>query len=215
MPKQMTRRDIYRLALLAPAAALAAYAIPGFAQETQLPPNLDVLFGTPDTPTFGGPDTNVTMVAFLDYNCPFCKRSAPHLKALRESDPKLKVMYKDWPILTAASVYGGQAALAAHRNGQYLDAHDALMGIEGMRIPEEQMREALLASPVDMDAVDATIESDGEALLDQLRRNLAEAEQVGITGTPAYFIGPYFINGALDLDQFREAVAAARTELGV
>ncbi|GAB5428590.1 MAG: DsbA family protein [Devosia indica] len=215
MPKQMTRRDIHRLALLAPAAALAAYAIPGVAQDTQLPPDLDELFGTPDTPTFGGPDTNVTMVAFLDYNCPFCKRSAPHLKALRESDPKLKVMYKDWPILTEASVYGGQAALAAHRNGQYLDAHDALMGIEGMRIPEEQMREALLASPVDMDAVDATIETDGDALLDQLRRNLAEAEQVGITGTPAYFIGPYFINGALDLDQFREAVAAARTELGV
>ncbi|SDG82521.1 DsbA family protein [Pelagibacterium luteolum] len=66
-----------------------------------------------------------------------------------------------------------------------------------------------------MDAVDATIESDGDALLDQLRRNLAEADQVGITGTPAYFIGPYFINGALDIDQFREAVAAARTELGV
>ena len=215
MPKPMTRRDAAKLALLAPFVAVTAYATPATSQEQDLPPDLEAMFGSPDTPTFGATDANLTIVAFLDYNCPFCKQSAPHLKALRESDSNLTVMYKDWPILSAASVYGGQAALAAHRNGQYLEAHEALMSIPGGRITEAEMREALEGSPVDMRKVDTIIENEGDALLDQLRRNLAEADQVGITGTPAYFIGPYFVGGALDLGQFREIVASARFELGM
>ena len=57
----------------------------------------------PASPTFGDPHGDVTIVAFLDYNCPYCRRSTPELEAFLRSDPHVRVVYKDWPILSAAS----------------------------------------------------------------------------------------------------------------
>lgn len=213
MQQQLSRRAMTKLAVMAPLALWLSR--PGLASAQDEAADLDAIFATPGTPVFGSADANLTMVGFLDYNCPFCKQSAPYLKELMATDDKLRVVFKDWPILTPASVYGGQAALAAHEHGQYLQAHDALMAIPGMRITEDQMREALEVSDVDMAAVDATIKEKGPALLDQLRANTAIADEIGLTGTPSYLVGPFFVGSALDLAGFREVVAAAREEIGV
>ena len=213
MQKQLSRRAVTKLAMMAPLALWLGK--PSVASAQDGPLDLEAIFATPGTPVFGPADANLTMVGFLDYNCPFCKQSAPYLKELMETDDKLRVVFKDWPILTEASVYGGQAALAAHENGQYLAAHDALMAIPGRGITEQGMREALEASDVDMVKVDATIAAKGPALLDQLRANTKIADEIGLTGTPSYLVGPFFVGSALDLAGFREVVAAARQELGV
>ncbi|KFL29729.1 MULTISPECIES: DsbA family protein [Devosia] len=213
MQKQLSRRAVTKLAMMAPLALWLGK--PSVASAQDGPLDLEAIFATPGTPVFGPADANLTMVGFLDYNCPFCKQSAPYLKELMATDDKLRVVFKDWPILTEASVYGGQAALAAHENGQYLAAHDALMAIPGRGITEQGMREALEASDVDMVKVDATIAAKGPALLDQLRANTKIADEIGLTGTPSYLVGPFFVGSALDLAGFREVVAAARQELGV
>lgn len=213
MQKQISRRAVTKLAMMVPLALWLGK--PSVASAQDGPLDLEAIFATPGTPVFGPADANLTMVGFLDYNCPFCKQSAPYLKELMETDDKLRVVFKDWPILTEASVYGGQAALAAHENGQYLAAHDALMAIPGRGITEQGMREALEASDVDMVKVDATIAAKGPALLDQLRANTKIADEIGLTGTPSYLVGPFFVGSALDLAGFREVVAAARQELGV
>lgn len=213
MQKQLSRRAVTKLAIMAPLALWLGK--PSVASAQDGPLDLEAIFATPGTPVFGPADSNLTMVGFLDYNCPFCKQSAPYLKELMATDDKLRVVFKDWPILTEASVYGGQAALAAHENGQYLAAHDALMAIPGRGITEQGMREALEASDVDMAKVDATIAAKGPALLDQLRANTKIADEIGLTGTPSYLVGPFFVGSALDLAGFREVVAAARQELGV
>lgn len=213
MQKRLSRRSVTKLAMMAPLALWLGK--PSVASAQDGPLDLEAIFATPGTPVFGPADANLTMVGFLDYNCPFCKQSAPYLKELMETDDKLRVVFKDWPILTEASVYGGQAALAAHENGQYLAAHDALMAIPGRGITEQGMREALEASDVDMAKVDATIAAKGPALLDQLRANTAIADEIGLTGTPSYLVGPFFVGSALDLAGFQEVVAAARQELGV
>lgn len=213
MQKQLSRRAVTKLAMMAPLALWLGK--PSVASAQDGPLDLEAIFATPGTPVFGPADANLTMVGFLDYNCPFCKQSAPYLKELMATDDKLRVVFKDWPILTEASVYGGQAALAAHENGQYLAAHDALMASPGRGITEQGMREALEASDVDMVKVDATIAAKGPALLDQLRANTKIADEIGLTGTPSYLVGPFFVGSALDLAGFREVVAAARQELGV
>ncbi|MFD1940625.1 DsbA family protein [Paradevosia shaoguanensis] len=213
MQKQLSRRAVTKLAMMAPLALWLGK--PSVASAQDGPLDLEAIFATPGTPVFGPADANLTMVGFLDYNCPFCKQSAPYLKELMATDDKLRVVFKDWPILTEASVYGGQAALAAHENGQYLAAHDALMAIPGRGITEQGMREALEASDVDMVKVDATIAAKGPELLDQLRANTKIADEIGLTGTPSYLVGPFFVGSALDLAGFREVVAAARQELGV
>ena len=102
MQQQLSRRAVTKLAVMAPLALWLAK--PGLASAQDEPVDLDAIFATPGTPAFGPADANLTMVGFLDYNCPFCKQSAPHLKELMATDDKLRVVFKDWPILTPASL---------------------------------------------------------------------------------------------------------------
>jgi protein-disulfide isomerase len=167
----------------------------------------------PDAPVAGNPQGDVTVVAFLDYNCPFCKHAAPDLAKLIATDHGVRLVYKDWPILTPASTYGAKMALAAKYQGKYDAVHAALMSIPGRRIPEEQMRHAIETSGVDMGRLDSDVkahESDIDALL---KRNLAEADALGLEGTPVFLIGPYKIAQALDYEGFKEAVANTRARV--
>src|SRR5580658_10983543 len=75
----------------------------------------------------GSHDPDISVVEYFDYNCPYCKKFAPTLQALSAGDPKVAVVYKDWPILGEVSVYAARSALAARWQGKYLAAHDALL----------------------------------------------------------------------------------------
>lgn len=170
----------------------------------------DAILNDPAAPVAGNPKGDLTIVSFFDYNCPFCKKSEPDLERLVKADGKIRLVYKDWPILTEASVTGAHLALAAKYQGKYDVAHRALMGISGRRIPAEQMREAVRASGVDMDRLDADLSAHADEITALLRRNLAQAESLGLQGTPAYLIGQYRVTSALNYDSFKKAVADAR-----
>lgn len=77
----------------------------------------------------GNPKGNITIVTFFDYNCPYCKKAEPDLERVVKEDGQIRLVYKDWPILTKASVYGAQMALAAKYQGKYDAVHAALMAI--------------------------------------------------------------------------------------
>ena len=90
------------------------------------------MLANPGTDVAGPMNADVSIVEYFDYNCPYCKKQVPALKALLAQDPKVAVIYKDWPILGAVSVYAASSALAAGYQGKYLAAHDAL--ISGPRL---------------------------------------------------------------------------------
>jgi len=73
----------------------------------------EMILNDPDAPIGGNPKGDVTIVAYLDYNCPFCKKSTPDLDRIVKEDGKIRLVYKDWPILFPTSIYGAQLALAA------------------------------------------------------------------------------------------------------
>lgn len=183
--------------------------LPVLAQDRAI--SMDDVLNDPEAPTVGPDDADVTIVAYLDYNCPFCKQSAPHLKELIETDPKVRVIFKEWPILTEASVYGAQIALGAKYQGGYSRVHDALMAIPGTNVTKEQMLAAVQNSGIDMTQLQTALDQNSQAISDLIRRNLAQADALGLMGTPVYLIGPFMISAALDLETFREIVAEART----
>ncbi len=84
----------------------------------------------------GARNPDVTIVEYFDYNCPYCKKQVPALQALLAQDPKMALVYKDWPILGPVSVYAASSALAAGWQGKYLVAHDAL--ISGPRLARNE-----------------------------------------------------------------------------
>jgi protein-disulfide isomerase len=66
----------------------------------------DAILNDPAAPVAGNPKGDLTIVSFFDYNCRFCKKSEPDLERLVKTDGKIRLVYKDWPILTEASITG-------------------------------------------------------------------------------------------------------------
>lgn len=202
-PHLSRRHLLAGLAATTLAATAATYA---HASDT----SKDTILNDPEAPWTGAAKGDVTIVAFLDYNCPYCKSSTPDLDRLVREDGRIRLVYKDWPILGMASVHGAQMALAAARQGRYVEAHHALMGIPGRRVESEAMTKALETSGIDMSRLEADMTRHGDAIRKLLKRNMAQAESIGFQGTPAYLVGPFRVQTSLDYDGFTAAVKDAR-----
>lgn len=161
------------------------------------------------SPVGGDESGDVTIVAYLDYNCPFCKKSAPDLARVVKDDGRIRLIYKDWPILAESSVYGAQLAVASKFQGKYELAHHALMSIPGYGVSKKRMSQALRDAGIDMLRLQVDLDEHAGEIGSYLRRNLAQAKALGIQGTPTFIIGP-FIASTLNYEQFKRVVADAR-----
>jgi protein-disulfide isomerase len=170
------------------------------------------ILNDPAAPVAGNPKGDLTIVTFFDYNCPFCKKAEPALEKVVAEDGHIRVVYKDWPILTKASVYGAQLALAAKYQGKYDAVHAALMSIPGAKIPEDQMLAAIRKSGVDMNRLDADLKAYADEITALLRRNLTQADALELQGTPAYLVGHFKVTSALTYEGFKRAVSDARAQ---
>ena len=198
----MNRRSLIQLAALA-AAPLSLSRAQAEAVDRR------ALTADPEAPTVGNPQGDLTIVAFTDYNCPYCKSSAGPLDRTVKADGRIRLVYKDWPILAESSVFGAQLALGAHRQGRYETVHMALMGIPDRGASQERMLAAVRATGIDMARLQADLDAHSPAIIALLRRNMAQAEALGLRGTPTFLIGP-LRTMALDDAGFRRAVAEAR-----
>lgn len=197
-----------RRTFLAGATATLALALGG-GQALAAKVSLDDVLHDLAAPEGGNPKGNLTIVAFSDYNCPFCKKAEPDLARAVRDDGNIRLVYKDWPILTQASVYGARLALAAHYQGAYENAHHALMSITGRGVSQDDMEKALAAAGVDMPRLNSDLEANKKDITALLARNMDQADALGLEGTPTYLIGP-LLASTLDYDGFRAAIAEAR-----
>jgi len=168
-----------------------------------------MILDDPEAPIGGNPDGDVTIVAFLDYNCPFCKRSLKDLEEVVKQDGNIRLVYKDWPVLAPTSFYGAQLAIASKYQRKYEIAHRALMAIPGFDIPKEQMVQALIKVGIDMQQLNSDLSIHANEIDALVRRNLAIGDSLSFEGTPVYLVGPYKTS-TLDVDGFKKVIAAAR-----
>lgn len=208
MNESVSRSTLLRLAGAAAALLLTKSVAPSAENEV----TSEMILTDPEAPTAGNPDGDLTIMDFFDYNCPFCKDSAVHLERLVTADGKIKLVYKDWPVLTPTSIVGAKLALGARYQSKYLVAHHALMNIPGSGISQQQMIEAVREAGVDMKRLDADIEANAAAISGLLKRNLAIADAIALQGTPGFLVGPYKVNQALNYDGFQHVVADARAK---
>ncbi len=195
-----------------PAAACVRWS--GIASTAAKAGKLDLhaILNDPDAPVGGNPSGNVPIVAFLDYNCPYCRQGAPDLQRFISTDRKVRLVYKDWPILAASSVYGAKLAIAANYQGKYEVAHAALMAMHGHN--EAGMRDAVTSAGVDMGMLDKALATHDKAIDDLIKRNTTEARTLKLEGTPTYLVGPYIVTAPLDHGGFAEVVARFRERNG-
>src|SRR5450756_2284958 len=82
----------------------------------------------PEIPVAGNADGDITIVEYFDFNCPYCRKLEPELRQVVQDDGKVRLVYKDWPILGPVSIAAARLALATKYQDKYVAAHDALMG---------------------------------------------------------------------------------------
>ena len=165
----------------------------------------------PAAPVLGNPAGDVTLVEFFDYRCPYCKRVTGALAQLLDEDPQLRLVMKEFPILSQESVQAARAALAAERQGKYHEFHFTLMENGGGFTDEEIMA---VAETVGLDTQQLRADMQDPAIEQMLRNNHSLAERIGVTGTPAFIINDRLVPGAIELEQMRALVAEARDGAG-
>lgn len=162
----------------------------------------------PADPIAGNPAATVTLVEFYDTRCPYCRRMMGATEELLRTDPGVRIVFKDLPILGPASQLESRALLAAQRQGGYLRLQAAVMRTSAPSTSDSLRAEAERQG---LDSAALLRDMDDPAIKAQLDANIALAQQIGIQGTPAMVIGARLIPGAVSLDDLRAAVAEART----
>jgi len=177
------------------------------AQSKALSENADAIFRSANDIVLGNPKGDVTLVEFFDYNCGFCKRALKDLQKLLKTDKNLKVVIKEYPILSTGSLEAARVSMAANRQGNYLKFHAALLGARGQVDGKKALK---LASKLglDMDKLKADMDRP------EIRKSLASvqklARRLGISGTPAYIIDDAIIPGAVGIENLRAQIAKIR-----
>jgi protein-disulfide isomerase len=159
------------------------------------------------SPVGGNVSGDVTVVEFFDYACPHCKSAVRHVKQLLQDDPKVRLVYKEFPVLGEASVSAARAALAAREQNKYVAFHDALMANTGTLTDDVVFR---IAGEVGLDVARLKKDMESETVKAALQKNQALAQALGIGGTPAFVIGDDVAPGAITHVRMKEMVAKAR-----
>ena len=163
----------------------------------------------PEIPAAGNADGDITIVEYFDYNCPYCRKLEPELRQVVQDDGKVRLVYKDWPVLGPVSIAAARMALAAKYQDKYVAAHDALMGTAS-RLTEPRIRELLEGAGIDLERAAQDLKTNAKAVDAILARNNNQATALGFKGTRSFIIGKFRVPGALTMAQFDQAIADAR-----
>ena len=166
------------------------------------------LLAHPMSPVSGAADGDVTVVEFFDYQCGYCKRVLGPMLELLDTDARVRVVWKEFPVLGPVSRFAARAAMAAARQGRYQAFHVSLMGVRE-RLSEPAVIET--AAAVGLDVERLRRDMDDPAIDAYLEETAQLAAALGIGGTPAFVIGDTLIPGAVDGARLEAIVAQARS----
>jgi protein-disulfide isomerase len=163
----------------------------------------------PDIPVAGNVAGDITIVEYFDYQCPYCRKLEPELRQVVHEDGKVKLVWKDWPILGPASVTAARMALASKYQDKFIEAHDALIAVNS-KLTEQRIREVLAGAGIDVDRLGRDLSAHATEIDAILARNEAQAAAFEFRGTPSFIVGKFRVPGVLTMAQFTQAIADAR-----
>lgn len=153
----------------------------------------------------GNPNGTVTLVEFSDYACGYCRHSVEDIRQLVAKNPELRVVIREFPILSPASADAARMALAAAEQGKFAAFHDAMFaaGQPGPDTIDAAARKAGL------DLAKAKKAITSKRIDAEISRNLDLARQLGFNGTPSWIAGDELIPGAVGADELARAIENA------
>jgi protein-disulfide isomerase len=177
------------------------------AQSAAIKQNAAEIFRSKADLVGGNPKGKVTMVEFFDYNCGYCKHAFPDVMKMIKTDPDLRLVMKEFPILGPGSTFASRAALASRKQGKYWEYHLAMMGHEGKMDAEAALS---IARDVGLDVDELKRDMDSAEVTAVIDANMKLAETLTIQGTPAFIVDRTLIPGAIGYDGLTAAVKDVR-----
>ncbi|NOZ66949.1 MAG: DsbA family protein [Alphaproteobacteria bacterium] len=157
----------------------------------------------------GNKNGDVTMIEFFDYNCGYCKRALKAVERLKKEDKNLRIVYKEFPILSESSYTAAKAAMAAIKQGKYEEFHVAMLSNSG-KLTEDRIFEIAKETGLDVKQLAKDMTSPIMERNIKINHNLAQA--LDITGTPGFIIGDTIVPGALPYEELVKLIKKARQQ---
>ncbi len=149
----------------------------------------------------GAGNADVVMVEFFDYACAYCHQINGDVERLLREDPRLKVVWREYPVLGPNSESAAVASMAAAGQGRWRQFHARMFALG--RPTEAVLQQALRETGVTTGPVT-------DAMRAEVTRNSEMARAIGATGTPTFVIGDRVLQGAVGYDALKAAIAQAR-----
>lgn len=149
----------------------------------------------------GAENGDVVMVQFFDYACPYCHQVNGDVDRLLREDPRLKVVWREYPVLGPNSEAAAAASMAAAEQNRYRQFHARMFALG--RPTEAALQQALRDTGVTNGPVTDVMRA-------EITRNAEMARAIRATGTPTFVIGDQVLQGAVGYDALKAAIAEAR-----
>ena len=168
-------------------------------------PNRRYAVNTQGSPSKGGANAKLAVVEFSDFQCPFCRRVTPTLEQIqREYGDQVRIVFKHMPLpMHAKAPAAHVAAEAAHRQGKFWQMHDLIFGNQDAMSPEKYKDYAKQLG-LDLGRFERDLES--AEVKSRIQADAEEAQRLGVSGTPAFFVNGRFLNGAQPFEAFKQLI---------
>jgi len=176
-------------------------------QKNLISDNRDLLINEKYSFSTGNKNGDVTVIEFFDYNCPYCRQALKDIVKLMDEDKNVKIVLKEYPILGEASQQASLSALAARKQGKYMEYHTALLSAKG-RINNETIE--TIAKDVGLDVGKLKTDMASEEIKGILQKNIDVGIKLGINGTPTFIFNDQVIPQVLPFEAMKSLVAKIR-----
>lgn len=172
----------------------------------------DAIFNSKRQVVIGNPQGETTLVEFFDYNCGFCRKALADKMELIKTDPKLKIVLKEFPVLGEGSTQAAQVAVAVRMQDKtggkkYLEFHQKMFASRGQI---DKARALAVVREIGFDAARAERDMNSDEVRQTLEESFKLAEALGINGTPTYVLSDQVVVGAVGVEKLRDAINIAR-----
>jgi protein-disulfide isomerase len=168
----------------------------------------ETIFNDPGQVVLGNPEGDVTLVELFDYNCGYCRNALPDLATLLAEDPNLRVVLKEFPILSNESIDAARVGvLVSQSDVDYWAFHEALFTSRGQ---VDKATALAAAANLGLSPVSLELQMGEETVSKAIQTSYEIAKALNITGTPTYIIGNEVIPGAIGIDELRARISNMR-----
>ena len=170
-------------------------------------PNKVHKVNTVGSPSIGPDDASVTLIEFSDFQCPFCARVTPTLEQIQETyGDEVRIVFKHLPLrIHPQAPMAHAASEAAKAQGKFWEMHDLIFA-NPRQLTEEKFIE--YAGQIDLDVEQFKVDMASPEVKKRVDADVAEASQLGVTGTPGFFINGKFVSGAKPFADFKQRIDA-------